>query len=186
MPIPQFSSNGLLPPFEGEDATTLQRSPYFGSIIEVIERFSTTPARRALLGGLLQYRRFLADNYFTSGIQFIDGSFVEDVEKLRNRDPRDIDVFSLIELPVRYREPDLWQAEGFPFWRDEVVHSKNKDRYSLDTYGEIFRPGAAQIKSLFYWNDLFGHQRDTFSWKGYVMIPLDPAADLQAAETLNA
>ena len=56
------------------------------------------------------------------GIQFIDGSFVENVEVLANRNPSDIDVFSILSAPPRYlTDPAAWLATGLPFWNARLL-----------------------------------------------------------------
>jgi len=125
----------------------------------------------------------MATGGFSSGIQFLDGSFVEDVEANQMRDPGDIDVFSLLQMPVSYAQnAAAWSTVGWPFWRNEIVdRPKNKARFELDTYAEIYpQPGMREIKTIIYWYSLFGHQKSTGEWKGFAAVPLDPAADKRA------
>lgn len=191
MPLPSFDMRGLLPPFVGSDATTPDRSPYWVTMPELVVAFGTTPRRRQLLRNLIAYRALLAQEGYVGGIQFIDGSFVENVEALANRDPSDIDVFSILNAPVRYlTDPAAWQAAGLPFWQAEVVNRDlNKQRFSLDTYGVLFEERQAQpmnlVSDLIYWYGLFSHQRDTFAWKGFAGLVLDAAADQAALAAMG-
>ena len=79
MPLPSFDMRGLLPPFIGTDATTSDRSPYWTTMVDFASAFGTTPHRRHLLRNLISYRTLLAGEGYVGGIQFIDGSFVENV-----------------------------------------------------------------------------------------------------------
>lgn len=191
MPLPSFDLRGLLPPFLGADATTPDRSPYWVTMLELIAAFGTTPHRRQLLRNLIAYRALLAQEGYVGGIQFIDGSFVENVETLAKRDPSDIDVFSVLSAPPRYlADAAAWQATGLAFWQAEVVNRDlNKQRFSLDTYAVLFEERQARpmnlISDIIYWYGLFSHQRDTFAWKGFAGLALDPAADQAALSTLE-
>lgn len=191
MPLPSFDMRGLLPPFIGTDATTSDRSPYWVSMPELVAAFGTTPHRRQLLRNLIAYRALLAQGGYVGGIQFIDGSFVENVEVLESRNPGDIDVFSILNAPPKYlTDPAEWQATGLPFWNAEVAdRNLNKQRFSLDTYAVLFEERQAQpmnlISDIIYWYGLFSHQRTTFAWKGFAGIALDPAADQAALSALG-
>jgi|SoimicMinimDraft_13_1059741.scaffolds.fasta_scaffold99428_1 hypothetical protein len=58
-PVPAFDSRGFLPPLQGADATTSNRSPYETTMVELVTALATTPRRRDLLKGLLGYRSML-------------------------------------------------------------------------------------------------------------------------------
>lgn len=192
MPLPSFDLRGLLPPFVGADAATPDRSPYWVTMPELVGAFGTTPYRRQLLRNLIAYRALLAQDGYVGGIQFIDGSFVENVEALANRNPSDIDVFSVLNLPPKYLTDIVaWQAVGLSFWQAEIVNrERNKQRFSLDTYAVLFEERQAEpmnlISDIIYWYGLFSHQRDTFAWKGFAGLMLDPAADQAALFALGS
>ncbi|HEY8595623.1 MAG TPA: hypothetical protein VIL84_10300 [Devosiaceae bacterium] len=190
MPVPPFDMRGLLPPFVGADATTDLRSPYVATMAEVVAQLGTTPERRNLLRNLIAYRELLARDGYQSGVQFIDGSFVENIEGSANRPPSDIDVFSLLTAPQKYlSDPAAWTRVGKNFWETEIAdRDKNKQRYSLDTYALLYEELTPLnlIKSVIYWYGLFSHQRDTFAWKGFVTLSLDPAGDQAALALLGS
>jgi len=170
--IPTFDGRGLLPAFRGGDPTTADRSPYSATMAEVVARFGNSQRRRELLVNLLDYRALLATDGYVSGLQFIDGSFTENVETIRGRAPDDIDVFSFLSAPSKYhKDPNLWAQQGFHFWQQNVAdRDANKSRFSLDTYAALIEElgiGGVIEKSI-YWYSLFAHQRDTFAWKGFV------------------
>ena len=110
---------------------------------ELVAALGTTPARQNLLFGLLEYRKLLGSFGYTNGVQFIDGSFVENVETREAKDPGDIDVFSFMMLPAQYRGNDpLWQSTGFPQWAGEIVNQNlNKQRYGVDRQQYEFKIG---------------------------------------------
>ncbi|MGV1869702.1 DUF6932 family protein [Agrobacterium rosae] len=188
MSIPHFDNRGLIPPVDMANPVGALRSPYSASIVELVQRFGYTPQRRRLLRNLIDYRALFASDEYAQGVQFIDGSFVEDVEAVRNRDPQDIDVFSLVYPPAKYvADFSLWLNQGMPFWEASLVNRQaNKQLYSLDTYGIIVDdqiPIFSTMHDIMYWYGLFSHQRDTFQWKGFVALGIDTAED-QAALTL--
>ncbi|OYX26148.1 MAG: hypothetical protein B7Z10_04170 [Rhodobacterales bacterium 32-66-7] len=158
---------------------------------ELVAAFGTTPHRQQLLRNLIAYRALLAQGGYVGGIQFIDGSFVENVEALESRSPGDIDVFSILNAPPRYlTDPAAWLATGRSFWNAEVAdRNLNKQRFNLDTYAVLFEERQAQpmnlISDIIYWYGLFSHQRTTFAWKGFAGLTLDPAADQAALSQLG-
>ena len=192
MSLPSFDLRGLLPPFVGADATTPDRSPYWTTIQELAAAFGTTPHRRQLLRNLIAYRALLADDGYVSGIQFIDGSFVENVEMFARRAPSDIDVFSVLNVPAKYlADPLAWTSSGLPFWQLEIAdRDHNKRRFNLDTYALLFEEAQAQpmklIDNIIYWYGLFSHQRDTLAWKGFAGLSLDPIGDRAALAALGS
>jgi len=159
---------------------------------ELAGAFGTTPHRRTLLRNLIAYRALLAQEGYVGGVQFIDGSFVENVEVLANRNPTDIDVFSILSVPHKYlADPAAWQSTGLPFWQAEVIdRNRNKQRFCLDTFAVLFEEIQAQpinyVNQIIYWYGLFSHQRDTFAWKGFAGLALDPTGDQAALSSLGS
>ena len=189
MPLPAFDRTGLIPAFIGTDARTADRSPYRVTMVELVDRLGTSSWRRTLLRNLLTYRDMMAGDGYANGIQFIDGSFVENVEVTRGRDPGDIDVFSIVTIPAKYlANPAEWPVTGFPFWDDELTNwQKNKDRFHLDTYGIVINTSTVDefIDGITYWYSLFSHRRDTFDWKGFASVTLDQGGDAAALAELD-
>jgi hypothetical protein len=153
---------------------------------EVVGTLGITPERKKLLLALLDYRTLLASLGYAIGLQFIDGSFVENVELRENRSPGDIDVFSFLVRPSHYQQdPALWQSTGFAEWRDEIAaRDLNKQRFGLDTYAiAIDQTGpVGVIEGTMYWYSLFSHKRLTYDWKGFLRVELN-ANDDAAART---
>lgn len=100
MPIPAFTTSGVLPTFVGDTPTNpAQMAPYPASFSDLANRFGTTPQRWALLNGLAAFRSALRATGIVAGFQWIDGSFLEDAETLRGRPPADIDLVTFAVLP---------------------------------------------------------------------------------------
>ncbi|MEW9808779.1 hypothetical protein ABUE31_22600, partial [Mesorhizobium sp. ZMM04-5] len=162
---------------------------YIISTSELVQTFGTTLRRKQLLRNLLAYRGLMYANGYVSGIQFLDGSFVEDVERHSGREPGDIDVYSLLDTPKRYvQDPALWHPDGFKFWAEEIQNQPlNKSRFELDTYALLVQelPLVHLLKDVMYWYSLFSHQKVTFAWKGFVAILLDQQQDVDALALLG-
>lgn len=176
MPIPDFATHGALPPFiHGHATIPSARSPYAASMLDVVERFCTTPDRAKLLRGLNHYRQHLHSGGFVSGYQWIDGSFVENVEKLRRRSPSDIDVVTLFNRPIRYQtDPKSWPTdfEGHLFSKYFDTNTM-KPVYKCDTYGiDLDVSSRVLVRNSTYWFGLFSDMRDTTAKKGIIEIPL--------------
>jgi hypothetical protein len=180
----------MLPPTIGDDPTTADRSPYFVTMLDFVRTFATSGERKALLRNLIAYRDLIAADDYQSGIQFLDGSFVENVEATRGRAPKDIDIFSMLHAPQKYlADMSLWQSHGFPFWSSEIADlKKNQERFSLDTYALLIEeaPLGVMLQQVMYWNSLFSHQRETFAWKGFVAVSFDRAQDAEALALIEA
>ncbi len=184
MPLPPFDIRGLLPPVNGSNPTHPDRSPYFCTMTELCSALGTSDHRKELLRNLIGYRALIGSDDFVAGIQFINGSFVENIEAIEGRQPKDIDVFSILMPPAKYvNKPVLWQTTGSVFWQNEIADNpKNKARFSLDVYGlivDVSNLGNFLQQSL-YWYSLFSHKRTNHDWKGFAAVPLNAADDQTA------
>jgi len=169
MPIPKALPTGILPPFLRSPTRRDGVSPYPATTVELVERYATSPRRIRILEGLLTYRRELRRVGLSAGFQWIDGSFLEPL----NREPNDVDVVTVSSLPLSC-SPD-----------DEHLFNtvEAKRRFLCDAYfvdlanGETIWPIAESV----YWYGLLSHQRRTQRWKGLVQIDLVPPDDDTAA-----
>lgn len=181
--IPSWNMAGVLPPIRpgalGHDS---DRSPYITTLGDVVDRFALTSDRVKILLGLLQYRNALHQLGVVSGFQWLDGSFVEDVETLESRPPKDIDVVTYLELPSGHTQATLWAAAGGLFKNAYV-----KKTYFVDAYPQVLGGSlsAHSIKQVSYWYSMWSHRRNG-TWKGFVQVDLNPAEDAAAACTLSA
>lgn len=176
--IPEWNTLGLLPPIDPADPISAERSPYPVALLDVILRFATSPERRKVLNGFLDYRAALHDMGLVSGFQWLDGSFTEQVETLERRPPGDIDVVTFIHTPNNFA-PTAEQIEV-------LNHDAAKSRFLVDSYFvEINRePPEAIVERSAYWYSMWSHRRNQ-AWKGYLKIDLNPEHDADARERLT-
>jgi hypothetical protein len=175
MPIPKALPIGILPPFLKSAIRRDGVSPYAATPAELVERYATSRARIRILEGLLAYRGELRRVGLSGGFQWIDGSFVETL----NREPSDVDVVTVSSLPVSCSPDDehLFKAP------------ETKKRFLCDAYFVDLANGQATwaISESVYWYGLFSHQRQTQRWKGIVQMDLaSPDDDRSARERLAA
>jgi hypothetical protein len=173
--IPAWNALGLLPPIDSELPTSPERSPYPVKLLDVVMRFSTSPERRSVLTGFLDYRAALHQIGICAGFQWLDGSFLEDVETLERRAPRDMDVVTFMHTPASYAAADLAALD----------HDGVKARFQVDAFlveldevalGELVFYSA-------YWYSMWSHRRNQ-AWKGFLQIDLAASDDAQARQWL--
>jgi hypothetical protein len=116
---------------------------------------------------------------FSQGFQWIDGSFVEDVESSQARDPSDIDVVTFVNTPGSMTPSDVANLlHTHPNLLDPI---QAKARYGCDAY--LVRldglPGRLVRRTAYYFG-LFSHRRSDNVWKGMLSMSLqsDDAAAL--------
>lgn len=175
--IPAWNSLGLLPPIDPELPTSPKRSPYLVTLLDVVMRFSTSPERRSVLKGFLDYRAALHQIGICEGFQWLDGSFLEDVETLEHRAPRDIDVVTFLHTPANFSP-----SEAALRILDQTTA---KQQFQVDAYivelDEV-SPGQLVAYSA-YWYSMWSHRR-TQAWKGFLQISLPATDDAQARQWL--
>ncbi|MDP3274093.1 MAG: hypothetical protein Q8Q09_02790 [Deltaproteobacteria bacterium] len=178
--IPDFDINGVLPPFTGTPVAGEARSPYQVTLTAFVARFATTPTRRGMLRGLLQLRRALRAVKITHGFQWLDGSFLEDVESHEGREPRDLDVVSYVVPPDGLSGVawDLFVRSRL----DLFDRQQTKKSFGCDAFYVSLSPldNRILVRLTAYWFGLLSHRRDRV-WKGFVQVPLDTSDDDQAA-----
>jgi len=184
VPIPLWNSHGVLPPvYPGYPGNSDFRSPFKVSLRDFLQQFSITLERRAILKGFLDYRSQLRAAGFTEGFQWVNGSFVENVELLRGRAPNDIDVVTFLALPQGETEESLEKKHPHLF-DDEGI----KQRFHTDSY--YFFSGADYsvkwiIDNTIYWYSMWAHQRDSLTWKGFLEIDLASTIDEELQKFLT-
>lgn len=176
MSIPPLTPDGLLPPIRpGMEATSPDRSPYRTSTVEVARGFATTKERRQIFRGFLRLRADLRALGFTSGFQWLDGSFVEDCERLRSRPPGDIDVVSFLSFSEAVDTSTAGPLGLFLQANEDIFKSaKSKVKYKVDHYPmQLGEPlDAGRVKVIAYWYSMWSHRRDDQRWKGFVCVDL--------------
>lgn len=181
--IPSWNVAGVLPPIRpGAPGHSHDRSPYAALLLEVIDKFSTSSERIHILQGFLQLRAALHALGVVKGFQWVDGSFLEQVELLESRPPGDIDVVSYFDLPPGKSETDLVALHA-----DLFDHEHVKTTYKVDHYPVVLGKSidAFQVRQISYWYSMWSHRRDGL-WKGFIQVSLDPTEDVQALQTLTA
>lgn len=175
--VPNWNTAGVLPPCDEVDPTSFARSPYRVSVLALVERFATSTERVAILRGYLAYRASLHRLGLITGFQWVDGSFIEDVERVEARAPNDVDVVSFLLAP---RGSDAGVIDGD---HDALDNAAAKSRFRVDGYFvELDYLEPREITSITtYWYSLWSHRRNGV-WKGFIEVELDPGDDA-AAET---
>lgn len=180
-PIPNFDHNGVLPPHLGNPTEPSQVSPYRCSSVALCERFATSAKRTEILKGFIAFRQKLHNFGLTDGVQWLDGSFLEDIETREMRPPNDLDL-----VTIYWGYDLLFQEKLFQNIEEFANSSLSKRNYLLDHYpfDASYSPMATVALSS-YWIQLFSHNRDAV-WKGMLEIPLNtPKEDAEALDFLN-
>jgi hypothetical protein len=175
-PIPPFTSSGVLPPFVGLDPTQFAgRAPYLTGLLDLVDRFATSAARKEILEGYLDHRDKLLNLGFT-GHQWLDGSFMEDIETTAGRDPSDIDVISFI-TPPPHLIGNVLQLRGLTLTNPNVFIARlSKQTYKTEAYFvSAYLDSRSLISQTAYWFGLFSHRKTDSVWKGLLEVPLQPA-----------
>lgn len=181
--IPGLSPSGTLPPYVGGDPRVMaSMSPYLCTLSETARAFCTSRTRIAIFRGLLEHRRELARLGFVQGFQWLSGSFLENIEQIESRDPRDIDVVTFCLPPAQCQSPAdlnaLAQAN-----LDLFEPTRAKARFYCDPYFVNLLYGSTAIVALTrYWFGLFSHRRGGL-WKGLLQVQLPVAQDDTDAES---
>ena len=180
--IPNWTPQGVLPPINSVSPTSTNRSPYVVSLTDVVMRFATSPERIRILAGLLDYRAALHTLGLSSGFQWLDGSFLEEIETLESRAPRDIDVVTFYHLPNGVSQQDLYLVNPQMF-----SSAQAKINYHVDGYLQELKVGNPEVlvENATYWYSMWSHRRDQL-WKGFLQIDLAPNEDITARANLNA
>jgi len=185
--IPAFNIGGVLPPFLGPDPAGhfADASPYECTAEELVDRFLTSGHRGHLLLGLMNFRAALRAAGVIYAMQWIDGSFTEDVES-RGAVPGDVDVVTFLYRPQAVSSDADWVQFVNANQNGFLNRAANKVAYHCDAmFVDMNVPPHLIVGQAAYWNGLFSHQRRTFQWKGMLSVPLG-AEDNAAVAKLAA
>lgn len=179
--IPAWTAQGVLPPIDSEAPVSSNRSPYHVSLIDFVLHFGRTEPRRIIVSGLLDFRAALHAAGLVDGFQWIDGSFLENIEVVEERDPHDIDLVTFFHSPVGEDQESLLRASPRLF--DPEATKKD---YRVDAYFVELNTTAPEslVAQSAYWNSLWSHRRNG-QWKGYLRVDLGPADDQAARANLD-
>ena len=177
--IPDWNIQGLLPPIKpGESGDSPKRSPYEIDIITLIDYFSTSKERCIILEGFLNYRFALYDTGIMEGFQWLNGSFIQDIETLEYRSPNDIDVVTFLVIPNKFDEDRLKKL---------FVPQYTQKEFFVDAYPFQLNQkyDSSAIKIISYWYSMWSHTKNGI-WKGFLQVALDNLQDEKAKELLEA
>ena len=179
--IPDWDGRGVLPPFLNSPIEADGISPFLVSLVDIIERFGTNRERLIILGGMLRYRAELHAIGLVRGFQWVDGSFMENIELLEQREPQDIDVVSFFHLPDGKTQIDILDGYRHLFSRKHT-----KPAFKVDAFPVVLTDLAQEhlVERSVYWYSLWGHRRNK-SWKGFLQIDMAPTEDADAANLLK-
>ena len=172
--IPEWNRDSALPHIlPGVDAgSPSSRSPYKVSPLELVDRFATSPIRSEILRGFFDYRAALNSLGIESGFQWINGSFVENVEF-----PGDIDVVTF------YYPPNTHISEYIHIFDTKSA----KAAYRVDAYGiELATPlNPERVRLISYWHSMWSYRRNDLQPKGFLWMDLgDDAIARQALDEI--
>ena len=182
MAIPSFNHNNVIPPHLGNPTNKAHLSPYSCTILELCNRFSTSKERISILKGLLLFRQKMHANGVIYGFQWLDGSFLENIEVSESRPPNDLDIVTFFGGLLPADQASI--RSTFPEFANPVLA---KASYSLDHYpvDYSYNPGVT-VEMTRYWIQLFTHNRNGI-WKGILRLPLNtPIDDQHAINYLNS
>ncbi|MGR5231706.1 DUF6932 family protein [Vibrio harveyi] len=172
--IPKFNASGVLPPYLDSDPTRDgSMSPYKVDLYDFVSHFATSVERKELLRGFLNYRIKMKSLGFRSGFQWVNGSFVENIEVTKGRPPADVDLVTFAKLPDTIQSEEDW----------DLLVGNNQDIFDNDLSKTEFYCDAFYVSmdthpmllidQTRYWFGLFSHQRTTSLWKGIIEIDID-------------
>lgn len=179
MPIPAFTPEGVLPPYIGDPRQPHDLSPYPATILELCGRFNSSPVRVEILRGFLTFRQRLRTAGFVAGFQWLDGSFLEDIERTEGRAPRDLDVVTFYMPPGMAFNQQVFNSQRDLFDRAAVKVAYHLDHFFVDMQAHP----EAVIEHSRYWTHLFSHRRDKL-WKGMLRLELNTPVDDNSAATI--
>ena len=174
-----------MPPYLVTPTYSTAMSPYKTEVTHVVSRFCTSNERKAILAGLLNYRKALRTAGLF-GFQWLAGSFIDEIEKIENRHPNDIDVVTFFHRPAHLTPFDFtifFQQHSALF-----DPSNCKVNYRCDAHPVDLNASATGIvDQVRFWFGLFSHRRISSEWKGLLQVPLtsDAQDDVSAESLLN-
>lgn len=176
MPIPDLNADGVLPPHKGNPDNLDDMSPYPATTLELCQKFSSTPERRAILQGFLELRQALHQLQIINGFQWVDGCFLED-DRINRKAPDRIQVITFCHPSELENDPT--HAELLKTITDRKVALP---KYRVDHMGiRLTWTPEVLINHTRLWCGLLSHQRETGTWKGLLKIDLNTVAEDNAA-----
>jgi hypothetical protein len=171
--IPAFTQSGVLPPYMGSTPVDgALMSPFETTLVRIADRMCASPQRRAIFRGLLSLRELLGTIGVRDGVQWLSGSFMEDIETLESRSPNDVDVVTFYRRPGQFINDDVGWFQLLQPYLAQLDHDAIKTRYLCDAYFiDVNTDGFSVVDRARYWFGLFSHRRGGL-WKGMLQVPL--------------
>lgn len=184
--IPDFTISGVLPPFLGTTpVVSALMSPYQTTLARIAGKLCQSKERKEIFGGLLAYRQRLGEVGLQTGFQWLSGSFMENIEALEGRNPRDVDVVTFCHRPQASRDDAAWEV----FAEENIAlidPNSVKTVFQCDAYFvDLDITPLSIVDQTRYWFGLFSHRRGGL-WKGMLQVPLSITADDAEAFALMA
>ncbi len=173
--IPDWNLAHVLPPIRPNEAGhSKDRSPYKISTVTLVDRFASSKDRITILDGLLRYRKSLCEAGIVDGFQWLNGSFLENIEASEDRPPNDVDVVTFFKLPEGKTQLDLFKGHSNLFQSTET-----KKDFLVDAYPCLLGEPTEKrhINQISYWYSMWSHKRD-YTWKGFVQVDLSAGEDI--------
>lgn len=164
-----WNEQGFIPPISSP--TGNDRSPYKISLLDFYKRFAKiSPRREELVNGLIAFRSELHSLGVSQGFMWIDGSFLEDIEKIENRPPNDIDAVIFVE---QYNIDNIETIYSFFEARKNI-----REKFHIDSYHVWMDELSPRqlIDISIYWYSMWSHTRNQ-QWKGFIQIDLNETED---------
>ena len=178
LPIPEWDEEGFLPSHLGPPNQSASHPPYRVRLTDLMSRLGQSARRETILKGFLTFRSELHKAGLTRGLQWIDGSFVNDKMKQRGEEPNDIDVVTLFYVPAGTTQIQL--LSQFPDLLADQVNA-NKEKYNVDSYFVSLSSNNPDFmtKSIAFWNNLW-HHTEQGRRKGFLAVDLADGEDEEA------
>ncbi len=151
-------------------------APYETTLATIASKLCNSTERKTILRGLLTYRQQLAKIDLIAGLQWLSGSFMEDIETLEKRPPNDVDVVTFCHRPVHAANDQAWRL--FSMANRPLLHpALVKTAFRCDSYFvDLNLPPATVVERARYWFGLYSHRRSGL-WKGLLQVPLNVTQD---------
>ncbi|WP_254849477.1 DUF6932 family protein [Pseudomonas aeruginosa] len=179
--IPLWNHQGIIPPIDESNPTSPVRAPYQTDVVQIVERYATTFERCDVLEGFLSHRAQIHRMGIASGFQWLDGSFMENVELLERRHPNDMDVVMFADIPKAVEQ--ALQPQDIQMLVDNPWIKEN---YKVDFYLlPLSESPETLIEMAAYWYSMWSHRR-SMQWKGFLSVRLESGLDQNALDLLRA
>ncbi|MDR2438808.1 MAG: hypothetical protein LBE12_05480 [Planctomycetaceae bacterium] len=180
--FPFWNNMGILPPVALEMlGNSKERSPYHVTLSYFFDHFAQSQERIKILEGFLIFRAELHKLGITHGFQWLNGSFLENIEILEDRPPHDLDVVTFYQLPAEETQQSLIQKNKNIF---DTAYLKST--FAIDGYFVMlgFPVDVEAVETITYWYSMWSHRRNGL-WKGFVKIDLDPSQDTKVKKIIE-